>query len=83
MRKRCYHCGSETAKELFHYPICDSCQSNLKLLTETTIGKHYVKDPEAFSEEIQRRLDFVEKDYISKKIKLLHVKEIISKYISI
>jgi arsenate reductase-like glutaredoxin family protein len=79
MKKNCYNCGTETAKELFHYPICDSCKSNLKLLTETTINKHYAKNPEAFSNEIQSRLDYIEIDYISKKIKLLHVKEIISK----
>ena len=37
--------------------------------------KHHLKDPENFSKEIDRRLDFIEKDYIKKKIKLLNVKE--------
>jgi len=75
MTKPCYNCGKSTAKELFNYPICDSCKSKLKLLTEVTIKKHYSKNPEEFSKEIQRRLDFIEKDYINKKIKLLYVKE--------
>jgi hypothetical protein len=75
MTKTCYNCGKATAKELFNYPICDSCKSKLKLLTEVTIKKHYSKNPEEFSKEIQRRLDFIEKDYINKKIKLLNVKE--------
>jgi len=75
MPKTCYNCGKETEKELFNYPICDSCKSKLKLLTEVTIKKHYFKNPEEFSKEIQRRLDFIEKDYINKKIKLLNVKE--------
>ncbi len=75
MTKTCYNCGRATAKELFNYPICDSCKSKLKLLTEVTIKKHYSKNPEEFSKEIQRRLDFIEKDYINKKIKLLNVKE--------
>jgi hypothetical protein len=75
MTKTCYNCGKATAKELFNYPICDSCKSKLKLLTEVTIKKHYSKNPEEFSKEIQRRLDFIEKDYINRKIKLLNVIE--------
>ena len=75
MTKTCYNCGKATAKELYNYPICDSCKSKLKLLTEVTIKKHYSKNPEEFSKEIQRRLDFIEKDYIKKKIKLLNIKE--------
>ena len=75
MTKTCYNCRKATAKELFNYPICDSCKSKLKLLTEVTIKKHYSKNPEEFSKEIQRRLDFIEKDYINKKIKLLNVNE--------
>ena len=79
MKKSCYNCGEATTKELFDYPICDSCKSKLKLFTKVTILKHYSKNPEVFSKEIQRRLDFIEKDYISKRIKLLNVKEQLSK----
>lgn len=73
--KTCYNCGKETAKQLFNFPICDSCKSKLKLLSDSTIKRHYSANPEEFSKEIQRRLDFIEKDYINKKIKLLNVKE--------
>ncbi len=39
-------------------------------------GKGFImKDPEKFLKEIDRILDFIEKDYIKKKIKLLHVQE--------
>jgi hypothetical protein len=75
MTKPCYNCGKATAKEMFNYPICDSCKSKLKFFTEATIKKHYFKNPEEFSKEIQRRLDYIEKDYINKKIKLLYVQE--------
>lgn len=75
MSKTCYNCGKATVNEMFNYPICDSCKSKLKLFTDETIKKHYSNNPEEFSNEIQRRLDFIEKDYINKKIKLLSVKE--------
>lgn len=73
--KTCYKCGKETEKELFNYPICDSCKTKLKLFNEKTVKKYYLENPEEFSKEIQRRLDFIEIDYINKKIKLLNVKE--------
>jgi hypothetical protein len=44
-------------------------------LIKDIIKKYYLKDPDKFSKEIERRLDFIEKDYIKKKIKLLNVKE--------
>jgi hypothetical protein len=75
MNKNCYNCGESTPNELFEYPICDLCISKLKLLTDKTIKKHYYKNPVEFSNEIQRRLEFIEKDYITKKIKLLSVKD--------
>lgn len=75
MTKPCYNCGKATEKEMYNYPICDYCKSKLKLFTEATVKKYCDIDPEGFSKEIQRRLDFIEKDYISKKIKLLSIKE--------
>ncbi|MDD3876625.1 MAG: hypothetical protein PHT69_08390 [Bacteroidales bacterium] len=78
MTKLCFNCGNATDKEIFNYPVCDLCKSQLKLLNEATIKKHYCKNPDGFSLEIQRRLDFIEKDYISKKIKLLHVQKQLS-----
>ena len=75
MTKTCYNCGKTTTKELYNYPVCDSCKSKLKLPSVATINKHYSENKEEFSKEIQRRLDVIEKDYINKKIKLLYVKE--------
>ncbi len=60
---------------MYGYAICDSCKPKLKLLSDKTILRHYSKNPEKFSKEIQRRLDYLEKDHIMKKIKLLHVQE--------
>ena len=75
MTKTCFNCGKETTNNLYNYPICDSCKSKLKLFSDETIKKYYLKDPEKFSKEIQRRLEFIDKDYIKKRIKLLHVQE--------
>jgi hypothetical protein len=36
MTKPCYYWGKATAKELYNYPICDSCKSKLKMFTEAT-----------------------------------------------
>lgn len=70
----CFNCGKKGSL-FYDYIVCDSCKSKLKLFSEETIKKHYLKNPEKFSKEIERRLDFIEKDYIKKKIKLLNVKE--------
>ena len=75
MTKTCFNCGKETTNNLYNYPICDFCKSKLKLFSDETIKKHYLKNPEKFSKEIQRRLGFIDKDYIKKRIKLLHVQE--------
>ncbi len=70
----CFNCGKKG--NLFHgYIICDSCKFKLKLLSENTIKKHYSENPEKFSKEIERRPEFIDKDYIRKKIKLLDAKE--------
>ena len=75
MAKQCFNCRKETENSLQGYPICESCKSKLKLFSDKTIKKYYLKDPDKFSKEIERRLDFIEKDYMKKKIKLLNVKE--------
>lgn len=71
----CFNCKKKSTENIYGYPICNSCKSKLKLFSEDTIKKYYLKNPEKFSKEIQRRLEFIENDYIKKKIKLLHVKE--------
>ncbi len=72
--KKCFNCG-KNGKDMYGYAICDSCKSKLRLFTENTIKKYNSENPENFSKEIQRRLDFLDKDYIKKRIKLLHIQE--------
>jgi len=67
---------------LFGYTLCLDCRANLKLFTDKTIERHALQfkeakrqDPEhlTYEEEMRYRLDFIHKDYISKRIKLLHI----------
>lgn len=73
--QNCFNCEKTTSENMYGYPICNSCKSRLKLFSEETIKKHYLENPERFSQEIQRRLDYIEKDYLKKKIKLLQAQE--------
>lgn len=72
--EKCFNCDNN-GKNMFGYSICDSCKSKLRLFTNKTIKKYYSENPENFPKEIQRRLDFIDKDYIKKRIKLLHIQE--------
>ncbi len=77
--KKCFQCG-EDGSELYGYTICDSCRSKLGLFSDETIGKHislYDKPikKRSYEEEIKFRLDFIEKEYTKKRIKLLHILE--------
>ena len=85
---RCYKCdetfNSNVLNVLYGYTVCDSCKKNLWLFHDTTIKKHVAAYNNAkkedsthlsYEEDVQQRLDFIEKDYISKKIKLLHIQE--------
>ncbi len=74
MAKACFNCGKD-GKDMYGYTICDSCKSKLRLFKDATIKKYNSRDSDKFSKEIQRRLDFIDKDYIKKRIKLLHVQE--------
>lgn len=68
----CFNCG-DPGKHVHGYTICDSCLSKLKLFTDQTIQKHSVKNPEAYKKDIESRIAFIDKDYIKKRIKLLHI----------
>ena len=73
MAKKCILCGSEGS--LLHgYVICDGCKNNLRLFSEETVKKQMSKY-KGYEKEIKRRLEYIEKDYIKKKIKLLDVLE--------
>ena len=79
LKKPCFPCGNP-GTDLFGYIICDSCKTKLGLFTDGTIQKHialYEKSNKkrSYAEEIRYRLEFVEKDYIKKRIKLHHIQE--------
>ena len=84
----CYKCDlsleSNEALELFGHTICKPCKKDLGLLQDHTIKRHLNNfdssynskfDSTSYPEEIEHRLDYIEKYYISSKIKLLHIKE--------
>lgn len=75
--QKCSLCGSPGSK-IFDYIICDSCKTKLGLFTDDTIKKHialYKKSDKmrSYKDEVRYRLNFIEKDYIKKRIKLLHI----------
>ena len=77
MEKVCFQCGDK-GDDLYGYTVCADCKSKLGLFTDATIKKHIAlyQDPakkRSYAQEIKYRLDFVEKDYIKKKLKLLHI----------
>lgn len=76
---QCFNCGAE-GSVMFDYTICESCKSKLGLFTEATIARHistYQTSSKqiSYEAEIMRRLDYIEKDYIKKKLKLLYILE--------
>jgi len=72
MTKPCFNCEKKGVN-MYGFSVCESCKSKLKLFTDETIKKYNSKNPKKFSKEIQERLNFLEKGYIKKKIKLLYV----------
>jgi len=85
--KQCYQCEgthkSNTA-ELYGYTICNTCKSQLRLFQDNTINKHFLafekskeENPHnpSYEAEISNKLILFDKDYISKKIKLLQIQE--------
>ncbi len=69
----CFNC-SKKGTNMYGYVICDTCKSSLRLFTDATIKKYYTEDPKGFVKDIDERIDVLEKDFIKKRIKLLHVK---------
>jgi hypothetical protein len=63
---------------MFGYYICNLCKAKLGLFTDEKIKQHIALFADStknhsYLEEINYRLNFIEKDYIKKKIKLLHI----------
>ena len=78
MSNKCVLCDEE-GKEFYGYTICDSCILGLRLFKDETIKKYRdsydCKNGPAYESEIDYRLDYLEKDYIKKRIKLLHIND--------
>jgi flagellar motility protein MotE (MotC chaperone) len=77
---KCFNCGAETSNQRYEITICPACEQDLRLFTDETIARQKAeyKTSEkyaAYGDEIADRLVFLEKDYLKKKIKLLHVLE--------
>lgn len=84
-KNTCYKCreyDSNQLENLFGYTICASCIKDLGLLKDNTIQRHLTNfNPEnykrfnsqTYRQEIENRIEFLEEDFINKKIKLLHV----------
>jgi hypothetical protein len=75
-KKMCVLC-SKPGEELLGFNICSRCKDRLSLFTDTTISGHVQQMKEmgnhSFEAEVKNRLMYLEKDYIKKKIKLLHI----------
>lgn len=86
-KMNCFRCDESDESQLvdlYGYKTCQECKSKLGLLQDKTIKRHYTAfekaravDPKVISyeEEIANRFVTLEKDYISKLIKLLHVQD--------
>ena len=77
---KCLNCGAETTNQRYQIAICPACEQDLRLFTDETIARQkaeYKPSEEyaTYNDEIADRLVFLEKDYLKKKIKLLHVLE--------
>lgn len=85
MHSSCFSCGStiqSQIKTLCGYDVCSSCEPTLGLYKDDTIRKHiasYEKKREGVPEnptyvqEVDYRLGAMEKTYILKRLKLLHI----------
>lgn len=75
MSKGCICCGGK-GEELYGYLVCDACRKKMGLFTDKTIARWVSENKggkPALEEEMRRRLEFIETDYVKKKIKLMHV----------
>ena len=85
--KQCFQCGGAHGSpnlDLFGYTICTTCKSKLGLFQDKTVQRHVASFEKAkeqnsnlpsYLEEVEHRLICLEKDYIRKRIKLLHIQE--------
>lgn len=81
----CTLCGELSPNQIeimYEYEICKCCKSKLRLHRDKTLKKYILDLDEQkrldskkldLREEMEQRLDFIEKDYIKKKIKLQYI----------
>lgn len=81
----CFGCGEteeSSITEFYGYTVCKACQVKLGLFQDETIKKHVdsfqranQRDPNKplYQEEVRNRLVLLDKDYLPKRIKLLHI----------
>lgn len=75
MKPSCDLCGTKSdLEDLYDYTICNSCKSDLRLFADKSIKRFMTKNKD-LEKEMKGRLEFLDKDYIKKRIKLLHVLE--------
>ena len=81
--RKCFKCRTSNQLEgIYGYAVCSECKSKLGLFTKETVqrqAKEYHKDnrknaeADTYEEEIRRRLELIEEEYIGKKIRLLSI----------
>jgi hypothetical protein len=77
---KCFNCDSNADAQIYGIPVCNSCESDLRLFTDDTINRQKMeykgsKKYATYQEEISDRLILLKRDYLKKKIKLLHILE--------
>ena len=82
----CFKCAEpmKTENTLLGYPICQTCERRLVLMQDKTVLKHknifdaarkLDDNLPSYLENVEEALQQLERDYIRKRIKLLHIKE--------
>lgn len=83
----CFRCGENeesSLQNLYGYTVCKACETKLGLYHDQTIIKHVSSfdiarqlNPEkpTYAEEVDQRLKMMERDYIGKRLKLLHIQD--------
>lgn len=82
---KCFKCKNE-GSDFFGYLVCEPCKKRLRLHSNDTIEKNAhnlnVYTPhESYLCDIESRLKQLDQDYISKKLKLLHIKNQLEEYL--
>ena len=82
-QKSCCQCEAhDQIANLYGYYFCDRCQSKLGLHSDKTILKNAAlydqSKPISYEDEVVNRLQFMEQDFVKRKVKLLHILERLS-----